>query len=524
MNEPALGSDVKAAFFAGLVVALLATLIDSGPLGWLVSPVVLSLFVYAACRAPLRVSMLVLTFFALTLENPGEAPASGAWKSPLWAFGSLMLAHMKKQTGVNALFFSGMDVMLGTLILVAFYRRSMRARLDGRPSVPTPKPLISLAYLSFAGTAFSIVSGLSRGGNTNIALTQLDRVFYLPLVFLLFQVAFTGLKDYIALGKVVIAAAALRACQATYVVSTVQYAADPVTGVRPELPYGTTHHDSMLFAWATVLLIALVLHRVPGRWRTMLIFLPIVVMGMIANQRRMVWVQIILVFAILYFVMPPNPIERKIRRTAFMLSPLGLVYIGAGWNSAAGIFKPVRTIRSAVDSDVDSSTLWRDIENFNLIATWRQNPIMGTGYGHGFTEFIPLPPVDYALERFVPHNSVLSQWAFTGYFGYTALTLLWVGGVYFAIRAYLFATKPTEKAAALVALAAVPIYYLQCYGDMGLGSWTGVFMMGPSLAMAGQLAVAVGAWPAGAPKKQRAAATVSASVVPPPAAENRGSP
>lgn len=507
MSEPRAGSDVKAAFFAGLTIAVLASFIGSGPLGWLVSPIVLLLFVYAACRAPLSTSLLVLTFFALTLENPGEAPAAGAWRSPLYPLGSLMLTRMRRETGVSALFFSGMDVIFATLILVAFFRRNTRA------SLPTPKPLLSLAYLALAGALYSVMSGLMRGGDSSIVLTQVDRVFYLPVVFLLFQTAFRGMNDYVALGKVVIVAAALRACQATYVTSTVQFAPDPLTGIRASLPYGTTHHDSMLFAWATVLLIALVLHRVSRGWRTLLLFLPIVVMGMIANQRRMVWVQIILVFLILYFVMPPNPIERKIRKALLLASPLGLVYVAAGWNSASGLFKPVRTIRSAVDSDVDSSTLWRDIENFNLVATWRLNPVLGTGYGHGFTEFVPLPPVDYPLERFIPHNSILSQWAFTGYFGYTALTLLWIGGVYFAIRAYTFAAKPTEKAAALVALAAVPIYYLQCYGDMGLGSWTGVFMVSSAIAVSGQLAVAVGAWPASAARRRRASTSMPANAV-----------
>jgi hypothetical protein len=108
---------------------------------------------------------------------------------------------------------------------------------------------------------------------------------------------------------------------------------------------------------------------------------------------------------------------------------------------------------------------------------------------------IPLPPVDYVLERFIPHNSILGLWAYCGYIGYTGITLLWVGGVYFTMRAYRAATIPRDKAAALVSFGSVPIYYLQCYGDMGLGSWTGVFMMGSSLAMGAKLAVSTGAWP-----------------------------
>jgi O-antigen ligase len=235
-----------------------------------------------------------------------------------------------------------------------------------------------------------------------------------------------------------------------------------------------------------------------GRGSVKLFFLvfPILAAGMLYNQRRMVWVQIICVFVVMYFATPANPIKRKLTRALKWLSPFIAAYVMAGWESKAPIFKPVKTIRSAVDSDVDASTLWRDIENFDLLWTIRQNPIFGTGYGHGFIEMIPLPPVDYMLELYVPHNSILGLWAYTGYVGYTAMTLLWVAGVFFALRAYHFSTAPVEKAAALVSFAAIPIYYLQCYGDMGLGSWSGVFMLAPSLAVAGKQAVAAGAWQA----------------------------
>ncbi len=67
---------------------------------------------------------------------------------------------------------------------------------------------------------------------------------------------------------------------------------------------------------------------------------------------------------------------------------------------------------------------------------------MGTGYGHRFLEAIPLPAVDYPLEYFIPHNSLLGLWAFCGYFGVTALTLIFAGGVYFAMRGYYTAEAP----------------------------------------------------------------------------------
>src|SRR2546426_2923314 len=40
--------------------------------------------------------------------------------------------------------------------------------------------------------------------------------------------------------------------------------------------------------------------------------------------------------------------------------------------------------RTVVDSDIDRSTWFRDVENFNLVHTFRQHPVLGTGFGHPF--------------------------------------------------------------------------------------------------------------------------------------------
>jgi len=339
--------------------------------------------------------------------------------------------------------------------------------------------------------------GKIRGGADNsMAMWQLDRVMYVPLIFLLFSTGLRGPQDAPAVAKVILLSGTWRALQARYVIATLHLPPDPLTG-EPAVAYATTHHDSMLFAWTTVLVLALLVHRYRnGSGKLALVVLPILVSGMLANNRRLVWVQIIIVLVTLYFVTGMTPVKKMIRRVLRLASPVLIGYIAVGWGSNAGVFKPVRIIRSAIDSKADASTAWRDIENFDLLYTYRQFPIFGTGYGHGFWEIMPLPAVDYQLERFVPHNSILGLWTYCGFVGFTAITLLWGSGVYFGIRAYHAATSPRDKSAALVCFGGLLIHYLQCYGDMGLGSWTGVFMVAPSLAMAGKLAVTTGAWTA----------------------------
>jgi hypothetical protein len=293
-------------------------------------------------------------------------------------------------------------------------------------------------------------------------------------------------------------AAGYKAALAIYIMMTVQYL-DP--DGSPHLSYMTSHSDSMLFAAAFVWILAVVFERVKGyAWKTALLFFPLLAAGTWANNRRIAWVQAGLVFLTVFVVSRESPIKRKIKRWILLSSPLAALYLLIGWNSGRAIFKPARIARSVIDAQTDSSSFWRELENFDLIATVRAHPIFGTGYGHPYEEIIELPKVYYSLELYVPHNCILGLWAYIGVFGYTALTLLWVAGVYFAMRAYYLATEPSHRAAAMLCFGAVLIYLIQCWGDLGLGSWTGVFLVAPGIAMAGKLAKANGAWGTRTPK------------------------
>jgi hypothetical protein len=232
--------------------------------------------------------------------------------------------------------------------------------------------------------------------------------------------------------------------------------------------------------------------------------LPILMSGMLANGRRMVWVQIALVFLVVYIVAADNPVKRFIRRSVAIASPVIGLYVLAGWNSGSGIFKPVKILRSVVDAKSDGSTFWREMENFDIISTFRLNPLFGTGFGHGYIEFVELPAIGYTLERYVPHNSILGLWCYCGLFGYAAIALLWAGGVYFAMRAYQATRVPWLRAGALVSFGAVLVYLMQCWGDLGLGSWTGMFTAACAFANSAKLAVATGQWGTAAKKPAQA--------------------
>jgi O-antigen ligase len=94
----------------------------------------------------------------------------------------------------------------------------------------------------------------------------------------------------------------------------------------------------------------------------------------------------------------------------------------------------------------------------------------------------------------MPHNSILGLWAFCGPFGFTGLMLVLVVGVYFASRSYQQARDPDQRVAAFMAIAMVLIYLVHCWGDIGFSERRSIFLVGPALAIAGQLAMSTGAW------------------------------
>src|SRR5260221_3688328 len=187
--------------------------------------------------------------------------------------------------------------------------------------------------------------------------------------------------------------------------------------------------------------------------------------------------------------------------------PLILLYVTAGWNSNSKIFAPVATFRTVTDSDVDGSTLFRDLENYNLLYTMRMNPFIGTGFGHPFAEEVTTPDISFFVEyKYMPHNSILGLWALLGVIGFSGLFIALVVGVHLAARSYRLARLPDERAAALAALAMVLIYLAHCYGDIGFQERIAIFLVGTALAVAGQLATSTGAWnnqPAAVGDRQR---------------------
>lgn len=480
------------------LATIAAVVVGNGSPAVALTPVLLALLLWALWAFPLRLPMLTLLALSWTLEISGDAFAGNHVQTPLHVVGTLLFAKLNLTIPVDALVFSGFDILLLVLAVIIVYRHTTGSRIDRVGWVEAPRPIRQFAVLALVAVAWMMFFGLARGGSSRFALWQMNRHLYLPFVFLLMGEALRGAVDAMAVGRIVLGAGVFRASEA--IILRLMF---PSTEA---LPHATTHHDSVLFATCVAILLAMVLERLSKRTlKICALLLPVLVAGMIANHRRLVWTQVAMV-AVFFFLITHWGRAKRFFARALVISlvPL-LVYTAAGWNSQGGrLFGPVRTFRSVFDSSADSSTRWRDWENYDLVYTFRQSPLFGSGFGHPYIEAIKLPDVlnVYELEPYVPHNSVLGLWAFGGLVGFTLLWAVYPVGMFFTVRAYRWSRTPTERITALGAAAVQICYVMQGYGDLGFGTWGPVFTVATAYALVGKICVANGAWPVAKPRAQ----------------------
>jgi hypothetical protein len=476
----------------GAVTVAVTLLWDGDPLV-AIGPCIVAAIFWAIWSLPLRVSMVGLLLAAWMLEVPGDAFAAGQVRTPWHFLGALLFAKLNLTVPVSWLVFSGFDLLIVFFAVAIVHRHVTRSGIDGASRVPAPAAIRQVALLSLFAVVWIAALGMIRGGSFRFALWQISKHFYLPIIYLLMAEAMRGVADLVTLGRVLLGAGIFRAAEAM-IIRRMFPSADA-------LPHATTHHDSVLFAVCVCILLAILLERPTRRTlKIAAVLAPAYLGGMFANHRRLVWVEVGATIAFFLLISRMGKTKRFVLRASVAALIPGLLYVAAGWNSGGGrLFGPVRTIRSVFDAKINASTRWREWENYDLVATFIDSPLTGSGFGHPYKEVVALPDVTkvYPLEPYVPHNSVLGLWAFGGLVGFALLWMIYPVGVFFTVRAYRWARTPVERIAALAAAATQICYLMQAYGDLGFGTWGPVFSLAMAYAIVGKICVANGAWPMG---------------------------
>jgi O-Antigen ligase len=433
--------------------------------------------------ARLQTTALALLAVALLVDNPGERPAEGRWQSPLFAVGELLYENLHKHTGIGALRFSALEAVILLLGMLLLYRKVWGVRLDdpdGLGAIPNP---MKVAFGMFLATLVGLeVYGLARGGDFKNSLWQARQLFWLPVLGVVFGNAFKTSGARVGVLRVLVAVAWVRSLIGIYFTYAI---------VRPsgwELEYVMTHSDAILGVVAMLIAAATWVERPTVSHVLMnLLVQPVLLMGLHVNDRRIAFVALA-GGALALILMGPSWMRTTTRKGLIVMVPALVLYILVGWHSSSPVFGPVATLRAIATSE-DTSSQTRDIENFNLIQTLKQRPILGSGFGHEYVELVQAYKVDhlFAQYKFIAHNSVLWLLSLSGWIGFAALWSLFPVGVAVALSVHRTATLPLDRVAAFGAVAATISFLVQAWGDMGLQSWMGTLVLASLLGATGAL-------------------------------------
>lgn len=436
-----------------------------------------------------------MLFVALLLDNPTERPGRNLYRSPLYLPGTFVYETLSKSAHLP-IKLTGLQLLVLVIFAMIGLRTLFGDTTDGKVRTPMAQPMARACATSILCLLALFVYGIGRGGQVNYAIVQMQTKLFVPLMTLLFAYAFKTKRDVRALLRTFLTVAFLRAVMCIYYWLTfMRHQGSDAGGQEGDGSYVTTHSDSILATVAVVICIARIYQDPRARSFVLAgLFVPVVGLGIVANNRRIAFVAIALGLAFSYLG-AGSAFRRRVHQTLLVTLPLVVVYVAAGWSAHGAWAKPVQSLRSVIEQK-DASSATRDIENYNLLQTLKAHPILGSGYGHKYLELVQAFDISGIFEayRYVPHNSILWFWGVGGVVGFTLFWMYISVGVFLAARIIRASTDLHQRLMGMTAITAVCAYGAQAFGDMGLMSWMGGLIVASSFGMVASLAQQNGAW------------------------------
>jgi hypothetical protein len=315
-------------------------------------------------------------------------------------------------------------VLLLFLLVGVIYRRLRRHQraMEGGPLlVPFACFLLCVAW--------GVVNGLASGGDFRIIVLEVRPFCYLFLAYLLAYNLVTTTRHVRTLLWIIILGAGVKALQGMYIYLGVLHA--HLEGHREIM----AHEESFFLAAVIVLFVIFSLHHRDRRQhQTIRQLLPLIAIVLIANQRRVAYLELIagavVAWILAFRVAPPSGRPRLVTILS-VSAPLVLFYVLAFYQDTTFFARPARALVSMfypdpADTKSAESNLYRTIENRDLLATVKQHPFLGLGFGLPFLQPIALPDISEwnPYYRYIPHNTIYWVWMRLGTIGFLALWYL----------------------------------------------------------------------------------------------------
>jgi O-Antigen ligase len=417
----------------------------------------------------------ILIWIALTAEIEGHIFANkwSTWLTPISTLFFKTVLHIVPWDAA---------VLLVTILT---WQRSSKRRVQ---------PVVqSLKYVCMA-LAGSFVWGTLMGGQPYQAYFQ-THCFIMGLVVAVMVMNTCKTVAHVeALGKVVVFACLYRALVCVWF----------YLEIARHLPKGqemaalTDHCDSVLFVGGLFVLVVNALERRKLMSLLWVLFgIGLIGFAIVVNNRRIAWLGVGVGFVLIYLLLPKGKLKKRINWVLIALSPAMVAYVSAGWGNPVGIFKPVGSISTMFGQNQDTSSIMRDIENYNLVRTLKWNLITGYGFGRQYIEEIVAFDISsiFPQYRYLPHNSLLGAIAFTGIIGFWGMWQMVAVAVFMHARVYRGSKLPTLRTASMASLVGIVIIEVQMWGDIGFNHQMVTTMLAVAVGLSARLPILADVWP-----------------------------
>jgi hypothetical protein len=328
--------------------------------------------------------------------------------------------------------------------------------------------------------------GLASGGDFNISLWEMRPQVYAFLMYVMAATLLRERRQFLIVGGIFVAGAAIKA-----IIGYNRYfftLHQDLQGAEAIL----AHEDSYFLALLVIATVAACIWY----WRPrlvvpMLLFLPVVLVVLLENQRRAAMLALWAGLAVVMFL--AIWFERPLRKRLIVISAVAVLLLGGFtatyWNQqyglAAQIVRPVQSILGQPDQRDYNSNLYRDNENANLIATYRTNIPFGIGFGLPLLVIYPMADISqsYPFWQYIPHNSLLWVAMRMGLLG---MAVFWaLVGTSLIEAVFLFRTRsdPFLRGFAAFAVAAIVAELIVGFGDLQLENYRNMIFFGAVLGM-----------------------------------------
>ncbi len=425
---------------------------------------------------PAKPAILITFFLAMAIDNPNGIPGAGNYRPPLIFIGEAIYKNLEP------LPLCLLDLLAGACLL----RGLFHFRTESKARIQRERVFARVMSIALVSLTIGLIWGLSRGGDLKQAVYQTRTMFYMPC----FGIAISVLGDLEFLRRlktVLLMAAAAKGLTSIYPYFWVE-AKDPL---RP-MEYVTIHADSMLYSMAFAVILASWIANVNKRLRrghAVVMFLTL--MGLYMNQRRIAFVS--MAFAmILMYLDAPTWRRAQVNKLISRWMPVFILYMALAVSGVSNnvVFRPGLSLRGIViQQEEDTSSQTRDIENYNLWATYRPNPILGTGFGHKYDELVVAAFIGDVFPQYrnLPHNSFLGLFAFGGMVVAVSFYSIFPATMYLALRAAKRRVSPEKWSYAIFGCSGIVAMLVQAFGDVGLHDPTVGVYAGVAVGVCGAL-------------------------------------